>query len=42
MVSSNVNCTSSTEARMVVVRSDVTATWMSGGIDASSLDQELS
>ncbi len=34
-LASRVNCTSSTLARMVAVRSDSTSTWMSGGIHAS-------
>ena len=37
MVSSSVNSTSFTEARMVVVRSDSTLTWIVGGIAASRL-----
>ena len=37
MVSISVNCTSLTEARIVVVRSDRMRHWMSGGIAASSL-----
>ena len=36
MLSSSVNCTSLTEARMVWMRSDRTDTLMVGGIDASS------
>jgi hypothetical protein len=32
-VSSNVNCTSATEARMVSVRSEMTETFTAGGID---------
>ena len=35
-VSSNVNCTSATEARMVSVRSETTETLTAGGIEASS------
>ena len=35
-VSSNVNCTSATEARMVWVRSEMIETFIAGGIDASS------
>jgi hypothetical protein len=35
-VSSNVNCTSSTEARMVSVRSEMTLTLMADGIEACS------
>src|SRR5271157_1376313 len=35
-VSSNVNCTSATEARMVSVRSEMTETFIAAGIDASS------
>ena len=34
-VSSNVNCTSATEARMVWVRSEMIETFTAGGIDAS-------
>ncbi len=36
IVSISVNCTSATEARMVVVRSEITETLMAGGMDASS------
>src|SRR5438876_11456644 len=35
-VSSNVNCTSETEARMVAVRSEITETFTAGGIEAWS------
>ena len=35
-VSSNVNCTSATEARMVSVRSEMIETFTAAGIDASS------
>ena len=36
MESIRVNCTSSTEERMVVVRSTTMPTWMAGGMDASN------
>ena len=36
IVSSSVNCTSATEARMVVVRSEITEILIVGGIDSSS------
>ena len=36
MVSIRVNCTSVTEARMLIVRSEITEILMAGGIEASS------